>query len=127
VATIRPLRPMRVLIAASDTRFLNVARFLLNRRGYTVATSRRPLDLQKEIELLEPNVVVLDGTDSLADAGRAAAIVEAFAPTAAVLIVSEQEITYPTPLPVLRKWSLDLLAEEIWRARAGDIAAVPHR
>lgn len=127
MATIRPLRPMRVLIAASDTRFLNVARFLLNRRGYIVATSRRPWDLQKDIELLEPNVVVLDGTDSLADAGRAAAIVEALAPAAAVLIVSEQEVSHPTPLRVLHKWSLDRLADEIWQARASDAAAMPNR
>jgi hypothetical protein len=114
---------MRVLVTARDVRFLHVARFVLDRRGHEVTTSRRISDLAVDVAAVRPNVVVLDGTDSLGAAGRAAAVVAAIAPTAAVFVVSE-EPDEQTPLRVRRKWRLDMLAEEIGELAAG-AATVP--
>ena len=113
MAEIHQLRPMRVLVTARDIRFLHVARFVLDRRGHNVTTSRRISDLAVDVAAVRPNVVVLDGTESLGAAGRAAA----------VFVVSD-EPDEQTPLRVRRKWRRDMLAEEIGELAAG-AATVP--
>ena len=45
IRNVRPLRPLRVLVAARDARFNRVAGFLLARRGFDVETLRRPIVL----------------------------------------------------------------------------------
>ena len=77
--------------APSDDRFLRLARFLLTRNEFEVESTKR---IAKTVDLVErhhPNVVVIDATDSLADAARAVAAIEALHPHVAVIVVYDGE------------------------------------
>jgi DNA-binding NtrC family response regulator len=113
-ANVRPLHRQRVLVATTDRRFLRVAGFLLAREGYDVDSSRRPSELLDDIDRQLPNVVVLDGSDSLAAAVRTVAAIEALHPRVRVLIVVEDDARPVSKmLRVFPKWSAmnDLLRE----------------
>ncbi len=109
---VRPLRRVRVLVAARDRRFVAAARFVLTRRGFLV-DSTRPADVLATVERTAPHVVVLDGSDALASAGRIAAAVEGDYPDTSVVLVSENDHHATSTLP---KWkAFGRLIEEIER------------
>jgi uncharacterized protein len=116
--------PIRVLLGASDRRFVRVATFLLARDGFAVSAAAARLgDLLASAERAEPDVVVLDATGPERFAARAAAALEERLPGLGVLIVADETAggAVPSALP---KWgSFDRLVEEI--RRTGSARAVP--
>src|SRR5919197_3645339 len=60
LAAREPEPSVRVVLGASDRRFLRVASFLLGRNGFSVATAHRMSDLMDAIERGRADVVVLD-------------------------------------------------------------------
>ncbi len=100
VENVRPLRRVRVLVAARDRRFVAAATFVLTRRGFLV-DSAKPADVLATVARTAPNVVVLDGSDALSRAGRIAAAVEGDFPTTQVVLVSENHDHASGTLP---KW-----------------------
>jgi len=57
---VRSLRPLRLLIVSRDSRFVRLATFLFERRGWAVNTARRSSVLQGLVEAYGPDIVVLD-------------------------------------------------------------------
>jgi CheY-like chemotaxis protein len=103
---VRPLRPLRVLVAARDARFVRVAGFLLGRRGFEVETVRRPSRVVETASRIGADVVILDGTDALAEAERALAALEALDPHLTVVVVADDppEGDHES-LRILPKWT----------------------
>lgn len=112
---------IRVLIGASDRRFLRVASFLLGRNGFAVARANRLAELMDAVERGSADVVVLDASGPERWPVRAAAALEDSRAGVAVLLVRDGADD-PEVLP---KWgSFDRLVEEIHRANARIDAAV---
>jgi len=113
---IAPFRS-RVVLAARDRRFLRVTSFLLARQGFLVHSTRRLEDLLDLVQRKRPDVVILDGMDSLTMTARALAEVEALPYSVAVLVVAEvPEASSPTSVRLLHKWtSFDQLLDEVER------------
>jgi DNA-binding NtrC family response regulator len=88
---VRPLRRLRVLVATRDRRFLRVAGFLLARGEFEVESTSRPRDLLRVIERQPPDIVILDASESLAEAARCVAAAEALHPHVTVLVVSDDD------------------------------------
>jgi DNA-binding NtrC family response regulator len=107
----------RVVLAARDRRFLRVTSFLLAREGFLVESTRRLEDLLDMVQRHRPDVVILDGMDSLTLTGRALAEIEALPYSVAVLVVAEvPEASSPTSVRLLHKWtSFDQLLQEVER------------
>jgi DNA-binding NtrC family response regulator len=111
-----PASSIRVLLGASDRRFLRVASFLLGRNGFSVATAHRMSDLMDAIERGRADVVVLDASGPERWPVRAAAALDAGGAQTAVLVVADGVEGTANALP---KWgSFDRLVEEIRRAHA---------
>jgi uncharacterized membrane protein (UPF0127 family)/CheY-like chemotaxis protein len=109
-------REIRVLLGASDRRFLRVASFLLGRNGFSVATAHRMSDLMDAIERGRADVVVLDTSGPERWPVRAAAALDGEPARTAVLVVADG---VEGPTDALPKWgSFDRLVEEIRRAHA---------
>jgi DNA-binding NtrC family response regulator len=121
MATVRPLRPPRVAVAVADARFVRLACFLLARRGFNVESTRRPQELLELLERHHVDAVILDGTDSVTEAARLAAAVEALHPSVMVIVVAEQpETVEVSTLKLVPKWtSFDQLARDIERNHLG--------
>jgi DNA-binding NtrC family response regulator len=118
---VRALRPPRVLLAVADRRFVRVAAFLLARHGFEVDSTKRPRELLDLMDGHPPDVVILDGTQSLAEAARLAGAIEALHPHVAVIVVAEEAGASPAAnLHVFPKWtSFDQLAVNIERMHLG--------
>jgi DNA-binding NtrC family response regulator len=112
---VRALRRLRVLVAARDRRFLRVAGFLLVRSGFDVESTPRPHDLLELVDRHIPDIVVLDGTDSLAEAARSVAVLEGIHPHVTVVVVSDDDgSARPANLEVFPKWkSFDQLVLQL--------------
>jgi len=112
IGNVRPLRPLRVLVAASDARFGRVAGFLLARRGYDVEILRRPSTVLDSVSRSSVDVVMVDATDSVSETARLVATLEALHPNLTVVVVADD----PTKLDggnlrIFSKWtSLETLA-----------------
>ena len=85
---VRPLRPLRVLVAARDARFNRVAGFLLARRGFEVEILCRPSAVLDTVSRTGIDVVIVDASDSVSDAARAVAALEALHPHITVVVVA---------------------------------------
>lgn len=108
---------IRVLLGASDRRFLRVASFLLGRNGFAVSKASRLPDLMDAVEHGRADVVVLDASGPERWPVRAAAALGDGSAGVAVLLVGDGVGGAPAALP---KWgSFDRLVEEIRRAHAG--------
>ena len=80
-------------------------RFLLARRGFLVETAD-PSRLLDSLALYGADVVVMDGSNSLAAAARAVAEIDALHPSVRVLVVADEtESGGERALGVLPKWS----------------------
>jgi uncharacterized membrane protein (UPF0127 family) len=110
-----PERPIRVLLGSRDDRFLRLARFLLTRNDFAVESTKRLPSAVEYVERHGTDVVVLDATDSLSDAARTVAAIEALNPEVRVLLVSDADRPRPTAgLNVMEKWqALESLPDEI--------------
>src|SRR3954468_16412830 len=81
----------RVVLGTGDDRFLRLARFLLTRSHIEVEATKR---VAKTIDLVErhhPDVVVIDATESIGEAARAVAALEALHPHVAVIVLCDGE------------------------------------
>jgi uncharacterized membrane protein (UPF0127 family) len=108
-------RPTRVLLGTGDDRFLRLAHFLLTRNHFEVEVTKR---IARTVDLLERNgadVVVIDASDSLGEAARAVAAVEALHPNVGVVVVCDGEPPrWTTGLKVTEKWeALETLPDDI--------------
>ena len=106
-----------VVLAARDRRFLRVTSFLLAREGFLVESTRSLEDLFGMVQRHRPDVVILDGMDSLTTTARALAEIEALPYSVAVLVVAEApEASSPRSVRILHKWtSFDRLVQEVER------------
>jgi uncharacterized membrane protein (UPF0127 family) len=110
-----PARPIRVLLGSRDDRFLRLARFLLTRSDFAVESTKRLPSAVEYVERHGTDVVVLDATDSLSEAAKTVAAIEALNPEVRVLLVSDADRPRPTAgLNVIEKWqALESLPDEI--------------
>jgi uncharacterized membrane protein (UPF0127 family) len=119
VATLPPWdaeEPIRVLVGASDRRFMRVASFLLGRNGFAVSGATRFADLMDAVEREQADVVVLDASGPERWPVRAAAALGHSGTGVAVLVVADDLVSSPGALP---KWgSFDRLVDAIHRAHA---------
>jgi uncharacterized membrane protein (UPF0127 family) len=108
-------RPTRVLVGTGDERFLRLARFLLTRNHFEVRSTKRVVRAAELVERHEPDVVVIDASDSLGDAARSVAAIEALYPRVGVLVVCDGEPPrWTTGLKVTEKWAaLETLPADI--------------
>jgi len=115
--SVEPARRIRIVLAARDRRFLRVTSFLLAREGFLVDSTRKLEDLLDMVQRHRPDVVILDGMDSLAKTARAIAGIEAIPYSVAVLVVAEApEVSSPRSVRLLHKWtSFDRLVHEVER------------
>ena len=107
---------IRVLVGASDRRFLRVASFLLGRNGFAVSGATRFADVMDAVERGRTDVVVLDASGPERWTVRAAAVLGHNDVAVAVLVVADDVEGSPGALP---KWgSFDRLVDAIHRAHA---------
>ena len=90
MSTPSPTPRLRVVLAARDRRFLRVADFLLSRSGFFVEVASETSDLLRAVALHEPDVVVVDGSDSFPDAGRTVRAIEVLHPRVGIVVVAEE-------------------------------------
>jgi DNA-binding NtrC family response regulator len=103
-SNVRRLRPLRVLVAAEDPRFLAVATVVLARGGLVVESTERLGDVVARVERHGLNAVILDATDAVAAAARCAAALERRCPTVKVVVVSEDPAASRTSFATFAKW-----------------------
>jgi DNA-binding NtrC family response regulator len=114
IRNVRPLRPLRVLVAARDARFNRVAGFLLARRGFEVEVLRRPSALLETVSRHAIDVVIVDASDSVSEAARAVAAIEALRPHITAVVVADDPADADGALRVLPKWtSLETLVANL--------------
>jgi hypothetical protein len=89
IRNVRSLRPLRVLVAARDARFIRVAGFLLARRGFHVETLRRPSQVLDSVARTNVDVVIVDASDSFSRTARSIAALEALHPHVTVIVVAD--------------------------------------
>jgi uncharacterized protein len=113
-----PTRPIRVLLATRDDDFTRLAHFLLTRNGFTVETTKKMSQAVDIVGRLWMDVVVLDASESLSEAARTVAAIEALHPQVSVLLVTDDERPKPNAgLKVADKWeAMETLTEDIRRA-----------
>jgi len=104
-----------VLLGTGDVRFLKLARFLLTHNHFDVQVTKRIVNAATLVERSRPDVVVIDASDSLGDAARAVAAIEALHPHVGVVVVCDGEPPrWTTGLKVTEKWeALETLPEDI--------------
>jgi DNA-binding NtrC family response regulator len=111
---------VRVVVSSHDRRFLRLMGFLISRLGHEVAVVRRDEDVSEVAASLGADVVVLDGSDSLAEMTAAVAAVERLLPDAKVIVVADAAAAAGNhQFHVVPKWSpFDHLGLEIEAASA---------
>jgi DNA-binding NtrC family response regulator len=120
---VHALRPPRVLIAVADRRFVRVVGFLIARRGLVVESTPKPSDVLDIVDRERPDVVVLDGVGSLAQAARTAAAIEALHDHVNVLVVTDEDAYNADGLRLFPKWgAVESLVEAIAAAGFGQAA-----
>lgn len=111
---VQRLRPLRVLLAMRDRRFMRVTAFLLERRGYAVV-QEGGADVVDAALRSRADVVVIEGEASRGTSARLLTALTAL-PTAPGLIsiVDGEAGEQVAGLPALAKWTpVDDLAREI--------------
>jgi PleD family two-component response regulator len=106
IRNVRPLRPLRVLVAVRDARFSRVAGFLLARRGFDVETLRRPSAILDTVSRTGVDVVIVDASDSVSETARAVAALDALHPHVTVVVVGDEPAEADGgTLKILPKWT----------------------
>jgi CheY-like chemotaxis protein len=108
------LRPLRVLLAGRDRRFLRVTSFLLSQRGYDVVETSSKKTLQA-VERHKSDVILLETNDTRGVAGRMVAALETLPTAPSVLVVFEDdEDDRWQGFKAVKKWTpIDELVQEI--------------
>jgi hypothetical protein len=118
-SNVRPLRPIRVLLAGREVRYLRAVAFLFERRGFETSLSLRPASLFADAEEFQPEVVVLVEGGSFADAvGQAVALIARSERLNVVLATSRSDAADSAQLRFVRKWAsfaeLATVVEQAW-------------
>jgi DNA-binding NtrC family response regulator len=118
--SVEPTERIRVVLAASDRRFVRVTSFLLGRKGFLIESVRGAEHLLGAVDRHRPDVVILDGTDSLTATARTIAAIEALSYPVAILVVADApEVSSPKSVRLLHKWTpFDQLVDEVERLSA---------
>ena len=105
----------RVLLGTADDRFMRLARFLLTRNNFEVESTKRVVNTINLVEKHRADVVVIDASDSLGEAARAVAAIEALHPHIGVVVVCDGDPPrWTTGLKVTEKWqALETLPDDI--------------
>jgi CheY-like chemotaxis protein len=113
-AKVRRLRPLRILLALRDRKFMRVTCFLLERRGYDVVQdgSARVVEAAARVQ---PDVVVFEAETSRGSSARILAGLAALPRAPGVIAIVEQELHGSLlGVPAVAKWTpVDELAREI--------------
>jgi CheY-like chemotaxis protein len=111
---VRRLRPLRVLLAMRDRRFMRVTCFLLERRGYDV-TQEGSAGIVQAASKFRADVVVFEGELSRGSSARTLAALAALdQPPGVVTITADGDTNGAAGAAVIRKWtSVEDLAREI--------------
>jgi hypothetical protein len=120
LANVRPLRPVRVLVAGRDLPYVRATAFLLGRRGYDARSGSTANGLFADVEQHEPEVVVLLEADSFADTvGQAVQILGLSDAVSVVVATTRHDAPPSNRLRFVDKWaSFDEVAEAVERAWA---------
>ncbi len=105
----------RVLLGTRDDRFLRLARFLLTRNHFEVQSTKRVVRAVDLVERHRVDIVVIDASDSLGEAARTVAAIEALHPHVGVMVVCDGEPPrWTTGLKVTEKWkALETLPDDL--------------
>ena len=108
------LRPLRVLLAGRDRRYLRVTSFLLSQRGYDVVETSSKKTLQV-VERHKSDVILLETNDTRGVAARMVAALETLPTAPSVLVVFEDdEDDRWQGFKAVKKWTpIDELVQEI--------------
>jgi CheY-like chemotaxis protein len=108
------LRPLRVLLAGRDRRFLRVTSFLLSQRGYDVVETSSKKTLEA-VERHKSDVILLETNDTRGVAARMVAALETLPTAPSVLVVFEDdEDDRWQGFKAVEKWTpIDELVREI--------------
>jgi DNA-binding NtrC family response regulator len=120
LANVRPLRPVRVLVAGRDPRYVRAMTFLLGRRGYDARPGSTSNALFADVEEHNPEVVVLVEADSFGDTVGLAVQILGLSDMVSVVVATTRHDAPPANrLRFVEKWaSFDVLAEAVERAWA---------
>jgi PleD family two-component response regulator len=106
IRNVRSLRPLRVLVAARDARFGRVAGFLLARRGFDVEILHRPSKVLDAVSRTGIDVVIVDASDSVSEAARTVAALEALHPHVTIVVVADDPADADgATFRILPKWT----------------------
>ena len=113
-AKLQRLRPLRVLLAGRDRRYLRVTSFLLSQRGYDVVETSSKKTLQA-VERHKSDVILLETNDTRGVAARMVAALETLPTAPSVLVVFEDdEDDRWQGFKAVKKWTpIDELVREI--------------
>jgi CheY-like chemotaxis protein len=108
------LRPLRVLLAGRDRRYLRVTSFLLSQRGYDVVETSSKKTLQA-VDRHKSDVILLETNDTRGIAARMVAALETLPTAPSVLVVFEDdEDDRWQGFKAVKKWTpIDELVQEI--------------
>lgn len=112
---VRAVRPIRVLVASRDKRFVRVTAFLLRRSGFGVEISARPDAMVALVADQMPNVVVLDAVSAAEVRDVVAALTESN-PSLSIVVLTDETAAVPSTarIRVLERWCpFDDLIQEI--------------
>ena len=113
------LTPVRVLVSTNDPRFQRVASFLLARDGFHVDTTHDSDRVLSAAANKRTDVVVLDGSPSLAAAARSVRALAAVGSSVGVVVVTDADVTELQTLATVPKWGpFETIVGEIERAHA---------
>jgi DNA-binding NtrC family response regulator len=119
-ANVRLLRPIRVLVASRDLRFVSLVRFLLGRAEIGVDTTPTLNELPDAVQETSADIVVIDADGARERAARAVVELEAVHPDVAVMVVADGASPTASALAARPKWlELEKLSLEIQRAYLG--------
>ena len=120
LANVRPMRPVRVLVAGRDPRYVRAMAFLFGRRGYDARSGLTANGLFADVEEHEPQVVILVEADSFGDTVGLAVQILGLSDTVAVIVATTRHDAPPSNrLRFVDKWaSFDVIAEAVERAWA---------
>ena len=111
------VRYIRVVVASRDRRFLNLARFLLSRRGILVTRTCRPGVALEAVLQTGADVVVVDTNETGASARNVEELTET-SPAVGVVVVAEGAAQPGNGSRLVAKWSLQNVAAAIEREHA---------
>jgi hypothetical protein len=120
LANVRPLRPVRVLLAGRDPRYVRAMTFLLGRRGYDVRSGLTARAIFTDVEDYKPDVVVLVEADSFGETVALADQILVLSDTVSVIVATTRHDAPPgNRLRFIERWApFDVLAEAVERAWA---------